>query len=105
MRAISNSETALGGRHARPGPRVKGAAGCGDGGVHVGRARLDILQDGFLGVRRDHVEDGAARAGAPFAIDEEARGATRLDAANGFQVIFHRSLLKTQNLASLTVVP
>ncbi len=86
--------------HARPGAGVERLAGGRDGEVDIGRGRLDILQDGFLGVRRDHVEDDAARAWAPLAVDEQARGATRLDATKGFQIIVHCSLLKTRGVSS-----
>ena len=64
---------ALGGRGARPVGRVEGAAGRGDGLLHLRvRGDVDLGDDRSVG----RVDDGAARAVAgrdPLTVDEQAR--------------------------------
>ncbi len=74
---------ALGRAHARPGPLVERLARCGDRKVDIPHGRLDIFEDGLLGVRCHHLKHDIAAARAPLAIDEQAGGAARLDATDG----------------------
>ncbi len=76
--------------HARPRALVERVARRLHRQIDVGGGRLGILQQQLFVMRRHHVEHRAARGrGAPFAVDEQAGGAPRLDAMQGTIELFH----------------